>query len=405
MSSHSTGIPKIPFHLFLLVFLATACLRVTITSLGVFIEEISLDLSLSKTITSLLITVPTLCMGICALLATPLSNRFGLEVTITFSILAIAIGTFFRTFLTDLTALIFFSFIMGTGIAIVGPLASGFVKKHFGKAMAKGMFAYSLGIGCSGILGTFITAIVSQYFQIHWTKALFFWSFPIFIIAFIWLFYLRTLTRQNQTKTIQAPKAKLPWGNRKAWLSILIFGLQSGAFYSIVTWILPYLSSQGISVTEGQVLINVLMVSGLIGSFLYPICLARFRQSLSVYFTCFSLIFAYILMIFLVDVPFFLYLAVALIGFSATGAFLITLILPFAEVDTGEKVAGWTAMMLFGGYVISSIMPTLLGFIYDMTGSYQNIMWGLLIISILLLLSFIIFPLIKSAPNNAEETV
>lgn len=398
MASNNVGF-KIPFHLFLLVFLATACLRVTLTSLGVFIEEISLDLSLSKTVTSLLITIPTLCMGVCALLATPLSNRFGLEVTITFSILAIAIGTFFRTFLTDISALIFFSFIMGTGIAIVGPLASGFVKKHFGKSMAKGMLAYSLGIGISGILGTFITAIVSQYFQIRWEKALFFWAFPIFIIAFIWLFYLRSFAATAKQKST-TPKAKLPWGNKKAWLSILIFGLQSGAFYSIVTWILPYLSSKGISVTEGQVLINVLMVSGLIGSFIYPIFLARFRQELAIYFTGFSLIFAYVLMIFMVNSPFFLYLAVALIGFSATGAFLLTLVLPFAEVDTGEKVAGWTAMMLFGGYTISSVMPTLFGYIYDITGSYQNIMWGLLIVSILLLLSFIVFPLIKSAPDT-----
>ncbi len=398
MASSNVG-SKIPFHLFLLVFLATACLRVTLTSLGVFIEEISFDLSLSKTVTSLLITIPTLCMGVCALLATPLSNRFGLEVTITFSILAIAIGTFFRTFLTDITALIFFSFIMGTGIAIVGPLASGFVKKHFGKSMAKGMLAYSLGIGISGILGTFITAIVSQYFQIRWEIALFFWAFPILIIALIWLFYLRSFAATAKQKST-TPKAKLPWSNKKAWLSILIFGLQSGAFYSIVTWILPYLSSQGISVTEGQILINVLMVSGLVGSFIYPIFLARFRQELAIYFTGFSLIFAYILMIFMVNTPFFLYLAVALIGFSATGAFLLTLVLPFAEVDTGEKVAGWTAMMLFGGYTISSIMPTFFGYIYDITGTYQNIMWGLLIVSILLLLSFIVFPLIKSKPDT-----
>lgn len=400
MASPNMGSAKIPFHLFLLVFLATACLRVTLTSLGIFIEEISLDLSLSKTMTSLLMTIPTLCMGVCALLATPLSNRFGLETTITLSLLAIAIGTFFRTFLTELPALIFFSFIMGTGIAIVGPLASGFVKKHFGKSISKGMLAYSLGIATSGILGTFITAIVSQYFKIHWTQALFFWAFPIFIITFIWMFYLRSFNKAPQVKKATSPKAKLPWSNKKAWLSILIFGLQSGGFYSIVAWILPYLSSRNISVTEGQVLLNFMMVTGLVGSFLYPMFLSRYRQELAIYFTGFALISAYLMMIFLVDYSFFLYLAVGLIGFCATGAFLLTLVLPFAEVDTGEEVAGWTAMMLFGGYVISSIMPTLLGYIYDVTGSYQNIMVGLLILSVLLLLSFIVFPMIKSTAQK-----
>ncbi|NLD09796.1 MAG: MFS transporter [Xanthomonadaceae bacterium] len=396
MTKETTG--RVPLRFYWLIFLAAACLRVTLTSLGSFVEDISNDLSLSKAVASLVVTIPTLCMGVCALLATPLSNRIGLERTITLSIFTIAIATFFRTHFSTVMLLILFSFVMGTGIAIVGPLASGFVKRHFGTLSSRGMFLYSLGISVSGVLGTFGTSVLSGYFDLKWPVALELWALPIFLIALFWaLYYLRPSGNMANNRGQQEAKAPLPWGNKKAWLLVLCFGLQSGNFYTLVTWLIPYLEEQGVSALHSQILLNLFMLNGILGSFVFPFLLARFRKEVAIYVAAFMLISSIMAILFFFENRIILYSAIFVLGMTANaGMFVIVLTLPFHEVHSGNEIASWTAMMSFGGYVISSMIPTLFGFIYDITNSYANVMWGLLASSILLLGCFLLFSYSKS---------
>ncbi len=75
----------------------------------------------------------------------------------------------------------------------------------------------------------------------------------------------------------------------------------------------------------------------------------------------------------------------------SSGLFAIAMLLPFSEVDNGNAVASWTAMMLFGGYCFAALIPTLLGWLYDLTGTYDAIFVGYLLNACMLLIVYLCF--------------
>ncbi len=381
----------IGIHLFWLIFLAAATLRVTLTSLGPLMESIQKDLALSATVVSLLISIPVICMGFFALLAKPLSDRIGLERTLTLSLFAIALSTFFRTHYHSVSLLIISSFVMGAGIAIAGPLASGFVKRYFGKESHKGMMLYSLGISVSGSIGALSAWIFSEYFGWSWAFSLEFWTIPILLISGYWAYYF-LFTKSESTAVIQEQKVRLPWNKPKAWLLILCFGIQSGLFYTVVAWLLPYLKESGISDFHANLLLNIVIFNGLLGSIIVPYMLKNFPRKFTIYSVSIFVMILFALLLLVKGNLVVTYITIFFLGmFVSAGLFTITLTLPFYEVDSGNGVASWTAMMLFGGYIISAIIPTLFGSIYDITNSYESVFIGLLLCSVVLFISFFLF--------------
>ena len=85
------------------------------------------ELGVNALTASLLTTLPVLCMGIFAPVATILSRRFGLENAV-FSILLITIATALRGTSQSVAILLMTAFAGGVGISFAGPLLSSFIK-------------------------------------------------------------------------------------------------------------------------------------------------------------------------------------------------------------------------------------------------------------------------------------
>lgn len=369
-----SSVAKISLKLMLLTFIAALCLRVSITSIGPVIEIIALDLKLTRAAVSLVLTIPIICMGICALLAQPLSAKFGLERTIAGCILMVSLATFLRTLSSQLWLLALGSFLIGTSIAISGPLISGFVRRYFSTQINKGMMLYSLGISCSGMFGTIATIPLMRYFGLSWQEALELWALPIAAVGIIWAVYF---IFKKSTKT-QEIIVKLPWKNKRAWTLLIGFGLQSGTFYTILPWLMPYLIENGADASSANFTLNVFMFIAPLGSIIFPILLARFSHAWVIFSCGFMTMIA--LLGFALAPNFMPILMAIILGLSANGGmFILILTLPFYETKDVSEVASWTAMILSIGYLISAITPTFFGYIRDVTGSYQSIMWGLLI--------------------------
>lgn len=388
----------VPIACFWLVFLAASSLRVTLTSLGPVMNDIAIGLELSSAVVSFLVTIPIICMGIFALAAAPLSNRFGMERIITMSLLLIAISTMTRSYFENSFLLFFSSFLMGIGIAIAGPLLSGYVKHYFKKRSNVGMIFYTFGISISGVLGSLSSSILNQYLGWDWTVTLEFWALPILVISGIWAaFYL---FKKGESAALSAPKAKMPWNQPRAWMLVACFGLQSGLFYTNVAWLLPFLMEKGVSSFHANALLNLSIFNGLIGGFLVPVIVIR----MGLKFTSISAISIVIVaatgLLFSGNNVVFLYIVVVILGcLVSSGLFAIAMLLPFSEVDDGNAVASWTAMMLFGGYCFAAFIPTLLGLLYDLTGTYDTIFVGYLLNACVLLAVFLFFFRKKKSEN------
>lgn len=405
-SSKKTKVTRaIPLKFYWLVFLAAASLRVTLTSLGVFIEDISADLALSKALTSLVVTIPTFCMGVCALLAKPISRRFGLEKTLLYMLLLVALATIFRTHFSSVTLLLFFSFVMGLSIAVAGPLLTVFINRYFKKNKNHGMALYSLGISISGVLGTLVGSFFRNQMEIKWNIALEIWALPVFIVTLYWALHYFAYDSFNSSKKRKVEKEDappvFPWKEGKAWLLIFTFALQSQVFYNMIAWLIPYLQEEGLTLFHSSNSLNMFTFSGLFGGLVFPFLLARFGQKTAAY-TCATLLFLGVLtLLFLLESIPLLYLGAFLVGMCANGMFVIVLTLPFYRVSSDEEIANWSVMILFGGYLFSALVPTFFGYIYDLTASYRNIMWGILISTLLIYLCFFLF-FMKEKPKTVK---
>lgn len=381
---------KVPMACFWLVFLAAASLRVTLTSLGPVMNDIAVGLDLSSAVVSFLVTIPIICMGIFALAASPLSHRFGMERVITMSLFLIAISTITRSYFENTFLLFFSSFLMGIGIAVAGPLLSGYVKHHFKKRSNVGMIFYTFGISISGVLGSLSSSILNQYLKWDWTVTLEFWALPVLVVSGIWAAFYLFKTSENVS--LNAPKAKMPWNQPRAWMLIACFGLQSGLFYTNVTWLLPFLMEKGVDQFHANFLLNLSIFNGMLGGFLMPVIVIRMGLKFTSICAILVVIICAAILFMLNDNLILLYIVIAILGcLVSAGLFAITMLLPFYEVDDGNAVASWTAMMLFGGYCFAAFIPTLLGFLYDLTGTYDTIFLGYLLNACLLLVVFLFF--------------
>ncbi|WMM33733.1 MFS transporter, partial [Shouchella clausii] len=118
-------------YFILALILASLNMRPAITSVAPLLDTIQQQLGMSGLASSLLTTLPVLCMGIFAPFAAKISQKIGLEKAIFLSLLLLTAATAVRGITGSVIVLIVTAFLAGIGIGIAGPLLSGFIKQYF----------------------------------------------------------------------------------------------------------------------------------------------------------------------------------------------------------------------------------------------------------------------------------
>jgi CP family cyanate transporter-like MFS transporter len=81
------------------------------------------------------------------------------------------------------------------------------------------------------------------------------------------------------------------------------------------------------------------------------------------------------------------FLWVTVLGLALGAIFPLVLTLPLDVADDAARVGSVAALMLLGGYVLSSLGPVVLGTARDLTGDFETSLWLLVAIAILLMVS------------------
>lgn len=356
-----------PRALYLLALvLAAINLRPGITSFAPLIERIAADLSLSRGLTSLVTALPVLCMGLLAPLAPRLALRFGLERTISVCLGLILLALLARFDGQRSVVLISSAALLGAGIAIAGPLLSGFIRQHFAGHIGRVVAWYSLSMTIGGASGAVLTVPAEAWLAHGWTWGLAVWSVPALLALLLWA----CLPNQAVASVAEAQPAGLPWREPRAWLITAFFALQAGLFYTLATWLVARYQQAGLSLLESNNLFSGLMLMGLPSSFLLPWIAQRFDNRYELLLGCGLLSVLCLAMITFQPllVP---QVWAVLLGMSLSGSFALSMVLPLYEVDSPLAVSRWTSMMLCAGYSLASMTPVLTGFGRDLSGNYQ----------------------------------
>lgn len=375
------------------IFAISINMRPAITSIGPMLETIREQLTLSNAQVSLLTAVPVICMGVFATMAPVLNRKFGLKRTIYAMLILIGLMTALRGFVSSFIVLIGTALIIGIAIAVIGPLLSAMIKQYFPDRAAAVIGVYSLGMGVGSAASAGLTAVFFDRTG-SYLFALSSWSALTLFGLVAWFLAMKGHIEVRQLDSVVAKehqeKIRSPWKTRKAWLFLLFFGLQSSAFFSIITWLAPIAVAAGMTLLQAGLLLSIMTTVQLFLNILLPLLMERFPARK---FWLLLMLVAGMLAValFWTGIHPLMWAGAFIMGIPLGGLFPIALLLPLDETKTAEEASSWTAMMQTGGFIIGGLLPLLIAVVYDATANHHYTFGIILLLYVMMfILTFMI---------------
>lgn len=348
-------------YLLAAIFLAALNLRPVITSVAPLLQTIQSSTGMSAVAASLLTTLPVLCMGLFAAVATTIRDRFGLERTIFIALGLVTAATALRGVVSSETVLILTAVVAGIGISLAGPLLSGFIKKYFpNHPSIVSVYSVSMTVGAALASALSIPIYTRTGNNLPLTLAC--WTVLGLLALLIWAGLIRRNKQAQQTN-----RSRLPVHSKRAWQLTIFFGLMASMFYSLTAWISPIAQNLGYSKTNAALLLTVFTLVQIPVSMIVPALVSRYGKRRLFLVLCSTLELTGILML-LSGLP--MMPAVVFLGLGAGGLFPLALMLPIVETSTAEEAGSWSAMSQCGGYIIGAAGPFAIGLLYDAFNSF-----------------------------------
>ncbi|BFH62056.1 MFS transporter [Paenibacillus azoreducens] len=365
------------------LFLASLNLRPVITSVSPMLGTIQEALGMSGSLASLLTSLPVLCMGFFAPAAVKLSNRWSIERTIAYCLLLIGAATAARYYVNSAWLMLLTAFLAGVGIAVIGPLLSGFIKKNFANPSAiVGIYSMALVVGAA--LGSGFSVPLQNVLHDSWQASIASWSILAVIALFFWWKPAAPkMPESNASAAVSSmhasanPSPKLPLNNKRAWLLTSFFGMMAFMFYSLTAWLPPMIEEQGYDKHTAGMILTLFTLIQIPVSLMLPILVSRFQRRAVWLIGCSVMELAGLLLLLLHFSP---WLTCIFLGIGAGGLFPMALMLPIDESSNMEEANALSAMTQSGGYIFASLGPLYVGFVHDYAGSFPSAILSLMVI-------------------------
>lgn len=367
--------------IFAAIFFVSLNLRPSVTSIGPLINTIQDELAVSSTMMSLLTSIPVFCMGLFAPLAVSMQKKFGYRSAINGLIIIIGVATAARYFFASFPALILTSFLTGFAIAIISPILNAFIKTTFKEKMAPVIGLYSFAIGGGATLSAGFTGVFYESSN-DWSYALAIWAILAIIALVFWTLAVDKKDEQGEAEAKQE-LGRNPWKSKSAWIIMIYFGLQTAIFFSLTAWIASIAMEQGMTLIMAGTVLTTMSIVQLIGNIVIPSMIGKFPNIINWLYGLIGVGFIGALIL-LVDSSWSIWVGAMILGASLSGLFPIGLMLPLQEARNNREANEWSSMVLSGGFMISAILPLVIGVVYDVTASH--VMTKIILIALFVLM-------------------
>lgn len=371
------------------LFLASLNLRPVITSVSPLLGTIQNALGMSGSSASLLTSLPVLCMGFFAPAAVKLGNRWSIERTIAYCLLLIGLATAARYLVSSEWLMLVTAFLAGIGIAIIGPLLSGFIKGNFANPSAiVGVYSMALVVGAA--LGSAFSVPLQTLFNHSWQASVASWSVLAFIALCFWWRPVRKDPKLPESieagPMLKSTSLKLPLSNKRSWLLTCFFGLMAFIFYSLTAWLAPMVQEMGYGKQTAGMILTLFTAVQMPVSFVIPILVSSFQHRMLWLIGCSVMELIGLIMLQLPVTP---WLTCIFLGIGAGGLFPMALMLPIDETSTTEEASALSAMTQSGGYIFAAMGPFFVGSIHDYAGSFPPALIGMsILVAVMILIQF-----------------
>ncbi|MFM6848023.1 MAG: CynX/NimT family MFS transporter [Terrabacter sp.] len=348
-----------------------ANLRIAITSIPPLLDAISADLGLSHAAAGALTTLPVLCMGLFAPVASRIAHRLGAAAAVLAAAVSIVVGTASRFSGGNVVVLYVGTFLCGVGIAVAGTLLPRLVKTYFPPertGLVTGLYMLAM-MGGAALSSAVAVPLADRLGS--WQGSLGSWTVVAVVGVLAWApFTVRA--NPHHTPDEEGP-GRLPWRHRTAWLVAGYLALQSWCFYSAITWLAPTYVEHGWSPGSAGYLAAAFSGAQIVSGLLGPVLSDKATDMRRLLMPAAALGVVGCLGILLAPLAApWLWAVVAGLGQGA--AFSLALVLLVRYARTPEASGRLTGMAFLISYGIASLGPLAMGLVRDVSGSL-SLVW------------------------------
>lgn len=373
--------PTTAVWLMISVVLVALNLRPSMAAVGPLLSSIRGDVPLSFSSAALLTMLPVMTMGLAMFFGMGLAKRFGEHRSILLSLLVIGVATLSRLFLDSALELIVSAIAAGIGIAMIQALMPALIKSRFSDNVSLFMGMYVTAI----MGGAALAASFSPFVQTHtgsWRIGLAIWAVLALLALVFW--YAQRSVMPPLPEAGSGPQESF-FGNRRAWLLAIFFGLGTASYTCVLAWLAPYYVEQGWSEQDAGLLLGFLTAMEVVSGLITPAIANRRQDKRGVVAVLLVLIIIGFCGLILSPQSLSL-LWPCLLGLGIGGLFPMSLILSLDHLDNPRRAGGLTAFVQGIGYLIAGLSPLIAGMIRDQLGSFEWAWWSLTAVIVLMLL-------------------
>ncbi|KAB7707056.1 MFS transporter [Bacillus aerolatus] len=340
-----------------------ANLRAPLTSVGPLVPVIRDNLGISNAAAGTLTTVPLLAFALLSPFAPRLSRRFGVELTLFVSLIALTAGIVLRSS-GGVGVLFAGTVLLGLAIAIGNVLMPGLIKQHFAQRIGVMTGVYAVSMNLCGAVASGLSVPLAMSAGFGWTGALGIWA--VLSLSAV-LFWLPQLGRQKKAAGAagKSQSTRL-WRSRLAWQVTLFMGLQSLIFYTVIAWLPDILQQKGLDAESAGWMLSFMQFAILPFTFIVPVLAGRMQSQRGMAAVTAALFIAGLAGI-LSGGSLLLPLWILMIGIAAGSAFSLCMMFFSLRTQSTQEAAELSGMAQSFGYLLAAVGPVLFGWLHDVT--------------------------------------
>ncbi|RXZ68874.1 MFS transporter [Agromyces albus] len=345
-------------------------LRTAVASLSPILGQLEAEIPLNPAIVGFLGMLPPICYAVFGILTPMVAKRFGLEVTLVWSLLALTAGLFGRGFSGSALTLVATSTLTFAAMGVANVLLPPLVKRYFPDRIGLLTTVYVTAMSVSAFIPPLIAVPIAE--AAGWRVSLGEWGLIAAISLVPWIALLVHPRRQAPAALLEeADRGMLRHAVRSplAWSLALVFAAAGFNAYAAFAWLPSMLHDiAGVAPAEAGALLSLYAAMGLPAGLIVPVLAARYgKVQLLIVIAIVAFVAGYLGLLLVPGWATWLW--VALIG---AGPLLFPLALVLINLRTRSH-AGSVALSGFVqsvGYLIVAAGPLVVGLLHDATGGW-----------------------------------
>lgn len=401
-----------PVVVLLLSWFVAFNLRSGFVGLGPALPDLTQDLGLTFAQSSLLVSAPTLLMGLLAVPGGLLADRWGAVRAIALGTALVAIGGGARALTLNYVVMAVITIVFGAGIGLAQPSLPRLMRARFPLRLGVTTGVYASGLVCGAIVGAALSAILLAHGgdDHAWRLPIATWGVLAAVAFVVWSLVMRPweapvdrVTASAAATMDAAARAWSPWRDRRTWIAAFIFAAQGMAYYLLIAWLPAVYAEGGGDTTVTAALSAVFNASTLPGILLFPIWSDRVQQRKLPTIAASALFTVGVLGLMVAPMADPLrWIWPALAGAGVAGVFGMALVMP-ADIAPAGRTGAAAGMVLAIGYAGSALGPLVAGLVRDLTGSFHATLILLPIVGVAMTIVTFATPEMPSRMQRAEN--